>query len=145
MVIKMRLNNKGWGLTTMIICVATILIFLIIAAIFSMRLNKMMEETIINNENSNVDVKRYMDEKLADMIVASNNYLKESDIPLEYGSYVKIELETLIQLNYINPIKDPISNRECKGYVVASENIDHIKDIKSYIKCDNYKSGGYDE
>lgn len=141
----MKLNNKGWGLNTMLLCVATILIFLIIAAFFTIRLNKMIEDLNKNDTKSNVDIKDYIDDKLVDMISASDKYLKDTNILLERGSYLKIDLDTLIDLNYINAIKDPVTNNKCKGYTKATINADNIKDIKAYIKCDNYKSGGYDE
>ena len=141
----MKLNNKGWGLGTMLIGVTIILFFLITAVFFSLRLNRMLEQNIVNNDlENNVDYTSYYVDKLNDMIVASNNYIKDNNLELDSGSYIKVDLSTLVALNYLNDVVDPVSERSCIGYTLTTKSVDNIIDIEPYLKCDNYRSKGYE-
>lgn len=138
----MKLDNKGWGLATMLLCVGAILIFLLIAVFFSLRLNAMIEQNIIKNEDK-IDYKYFYLDKINDITVATNNYLEDEEIELIHNSYVRVDLDTLVYLNYMRKVYDPISDEECSAYSISTLDENNIKDIKVFIKCDNYESEGY--
>ena len=143
----MGLNNKGWGLSELLIGIAIIIAFLLIAVFFSLRLNSMLND--ISNNDNNKD-KTYVDDsyyvnKISDMVIATDNYLKDNNLELEIGSYIKVDLASLIQLNYIKEdIKDYKSNIPCKGYTMSTKDSNGIVDIKGFLSCDNYVTKGYE-
>ena len=63
---------------------------------------------------------------------------------IEEGSYIKVDLVSLVQLNYIKEVKDYISNNLCKGYTLSTKDSSGITNIKGYLNCDNYVSKGYE-
>lgn len=141
----MKLNNNGWGLAELLIGIAIILIFLFTAVFFSLRLNKMLEHDIVKKDIENSkDYSSYYIDIQNDMVVATNNYIKDNNLELEQGNYIKVDLSTLVVLNYMSEVVDPISDFKCKGYTMATKDVDDIVDIKAYLSCDNYVSKGYE-
>lgn len=140
------MNNKGWGLNTMLAMVAVILIALLMATFFAIRFNAMLGNS--NNE-SEEKVQKIVNEayyinKTNELTLAANKYLEENNIVLT-SEVNQIGLNTLINYDYIDPIKDYVTDSRCQGYANAYINISGIKIINSYIKCDNYTSKGYGE
>jgi len=142
----MKIDNKGWGLNTMLIMVCVIIVFLFLATYFAIRLNSMMGNS---NNKSEEQVQKIVDQsyyisKANNMTSATQKYIYDNDIKLsEYK--LRISLATLIAHNYMDSIKDTITKRDCIGYSTAYYDENNIKIIKSYIKCDNYESKGYGE
>jgi len=140
------MDNKGWGLSTMLAMVAVILIALLVATFFAIRFNAMVG---IEDNESETKVKKTMNEayyinKVNELTLAADKYLDDNGIVLS-GEIYQIGLNTLINYDYINPIKDYITDSRCQGYANAYLNLSGIKIINSYIKCDNYTSKGYGE
>lgn len=140
------MDNKGWGLNTMLFMVCVILIALLLATFYAIRLNSYLGKE--NNESENavqkvVDEKYYID-KTNDITMAAKKYIDEYNIELT-NEEEKIYLSYLISYGYINNIYDKISEKPCSGYAKAYLNADGIEIVKSYIKCDNYKTNGYGE
>ena len=142
----MGLNNKGWGLAELLIGIAIIIVFLLIAVFYSLRLNNMFNNKDNNNntkDTKSIDESYYLN-KISDMVIATDKYLKDNNLELEIDSSINIDLISLVQLNYIKEITDYKTNRTCNGYTLATKNNTGILDIKGYLKCDNYVSKGYD-
>ena len=142
----MKIDNKGWGLTTMLLMVAVIFIALLTATFFSIRLNAMLGKQ--NNESEEklqtaVNETYYIG-KMNEMNIAVNNYVNDNGVILSKDK-LRINLTTLVNSNYINEIYDSLSNNVCSGYSYVYLNNDNIKQINSYLKCDNYTSIGYGE
>ena len=142
----MKIDNKGWGLTTMLLMVAVIFIALLTATFFSIRLNAMLGK---QNNESEEKVQKAVNEtyyigKLNEMTIAVNNYVNDNGVILSKDK-LRINLTTLVNSNYINEIYDSLSNNVCSGYSYVYLNNDNIKQVNSYLKCDNYTSIGYGE
>ena len=142
----MKIDNKGWGLNTLILMIFVIVVFLFIATYFAIRYNSMMGNK--NNESEQQVEKivnqSYYINKVNDMNDAAEQYIYDNEIKLSENA-IHINMSTLVAHNYMSYIKDSITQNICLGYTVAYYNENNIKIIKSYIKCDNYESKGYGE
>ena len=140
------MDNKGWGLNTMLFMVCIILVALLMATFYAIRLNSILGKE--NNESENavqqvVDSKYYID-KTNEITVAANKYIDNYSIELT-NEETKIYLSYLISYGYIGNIYDKVSNKSCTGYAKAYLNADGVRIVRSYLKCDNYKTNGYGE
>lgn len=140
----MKIDNKGWGLNTLIICIIVIFIALIAATFYTIRLNKILgrnnnkTEQIIDNQ---AEINYYINKKI-NMTSAADKYIKDYDIELT-TSPLRIDLDALVSNEYLNSIKDYRTENKCKGYVSAYLNDVNLKVLDSYLKCDNYVSDNY--
>ena len=150
----MKLNNSGWGLPHLLLGIAIIFIFLLIAAFLTLRLDKTLSESLTKTSTSsttdktdsliNNEVTPYYVDKITSFTNATNKYLDEQNTTLEQDSYIKIQLSTLEYYNYISDITDYYTNKSCKGYALANLDTSKIRNISVYLKCDNYTSKGYE-
>ena len=142
----MKLNNKGWGLPELLIGIAIIIAFLLIAVFYSLRLNRMLQNhsTTIDSSLKEEINEDYYILRTNDIMDAAYKYINKEDVELEQGSYTRISLATLISKGYIGKIYDSKTKNACIGYALASVDVSKITDIKAYLKCDNYVSKGYD-
>lgn len=138
------MDNKGWGLNTMLLMVCVILVALLMATFYTIRLN-----AILGKENNDSEAKlqkavddSYYINKVNEITKAADKYISEYDIVLS-NEPTKIYLSYLVSYGYIDGIYDRDTKKSCTGYASAYLNPDNIRMIKSYIKCDNYKSVGY--
>lgn len=151
----MKLNNKGWGMTHLLIGIGIIVAFLLVAAFFTLRLNKILEDSGISPTKDNITTtntntidstaKNYYISKSNEIITATNKYLTQEDIALERDSTIQIELDLLVNHDYLDDIKDYYTNKSCQGYALTYLDSNYIKEIKAYIKCDNYTTEGYEK
>lgn len=140
------MKSNGWGLNTLLIMIGVIVIFLLVATFFSIRLNAMVGQE--NNESEKklqtaINQSYYIN-RINTMTEAAEKYILTNNVELSRSHY-RLELGALIAADLINPITDYVTNNKCIGYSIAYLNEDNIKVIKSYIKCDNYESKGYGE
>ena len=145
----MKLDNKGWGMNTLIILICVIVVALLISTFFAIRLNKM-----IGNQNNKSEqkveqaiskaVKDYYIIRQNRMTEAAEEYIKKEQITITKNK-TKIYLSTLVSKGYTNEITDYESGRKCDGYSIAYKNPNDITIIDSYLNCDNYKTKGYGE
>ena len=150
----MKLNNSGWGLPHLLLGIAIIFIFLLIAAFLTLRLDKTLSESLTKTSTSsttdktdsliNNEVTPYYVDKINGFTNAANKYIDNENITLEQESYIKIQLSTLEYYNYITDITDYYTNSPCKGYALANLDASKIRDISIYLKCDNFTSKGYE-
>ncbi len=146
----MKLNNKGWGFTEMIVLMTVLIIFLGIAVFFIYRLynnleanNVIKSSNPVNNSDNNGQKYFYSDleYKLKNGAVKYvNNHYDE-----EITGDIVVSLKTLVNKNIITSIKDLKTNSTCSGYVkIIYENADYVT-YKPYINCLNYTTSGYQE
>ena len=142
----MKLNNKGWGLPELLIGIGIIIVFLLIAVFYSLRLNRMLQGNFPNSSNVKEEINEdYYTLKVSDIMDAAYKYINNENVVLERGENTRISLSTLISKGYIGKIYDYKTNNACIGYAIATLDASKITDIKGYLKCDNYVSKGYGE
>ena len=149
----MKINNSGWGLPHLLLGIAIIFIFLLIATFLTLRLDSELnlttstssdkKETI--NQSANNDETTYYIDKVTDFTTAANKYLDKESITLEQDSYIKIQLSTLVFYNYLTDINDYYTNNACTGYALANLDTNNIRNVSVYLKCDNFTSKGYEK
>lgn len=140
------MDNKGWGLNTMLLMVCVIILALLTATFFAIRMNSLLGKE--NNEDENklqrIVNQSYYTNKENEIISATDNYIDDNDIVLS-SSPLRFDINTFLSNKYITSIKDSETNKQCKGYSTAYINNYGNRVIKAYIKCDNYTSKGYGE
>ncbi len=140
----MNKASNGWGLATLLLMMCVIFIALLTSTLFVMRFNSMLGRT---NNDSEEKVQKVVNEtyyigKMNELTLATNKYIDDFNVNLNDG-IVRIDLYTLVNSDYINTIKDSITNSRCKGYSEAFLNRDGIKQINSFLKCDSYTTPDY--
>ena len=126
------MNNKGWGYSTMIICVCFILLLLLIVVYYVYIFYQGVEEDKeINKQNSYELYIKGMEESAID-------YAKLYIDNLDDNLVVVIKLEQLVKLNMIEDYED------CTGYVNLKK-VDDVYESEGYLKCSNYETEGYGE
>ena len=140
----MNKSSNGWGLPTLLLMICVIIIALLTSTLVVIRFNSMLGR---DNNESEGKVQKVVNEtyyigKMNELTLATNKYIDDYNVNLNDG-VVRIDLYTLINSDYINPIKDSITNSRCKGYSEAFLNRDGIKQINSYLKCDSYTTPDY--
>ena len=119
----MKLNNRGWGLTQMII-MSTILFFLLFVVSYYIY--------VFYNKLDERDGSQYfaLESKLKSAAV-----LYSKNISSPSG---RVSLYTLKSLGYIDTFNDE-DGRVCNGYVIYNDDR-----FDSYIRCNNFVSSNYD-
>lgn len=143
----MKLNKNGWGLAVEIVIILGVIAMLVYAIYGFNQLGliknmnqalgtDVLPDLIISGEKVTYSIAEQ------DLINATKAYVKDiyND---EISSDTTIKLSRLTKDGYISPIRDK-NNKACSGYVMvtnASENITYA----AYLKCDDYKTTGYNE
>jgi len=132
----MKLNNRGWGLRSMLI-LSAILIFFFSLAIYFIYLLYSSLSMDLKSESDYVDILQY--EAIEDRLkLAGENYLEE--INQEFTEEVVIYIDDLVDADYIDYITDPNTDNLCEGYVSVKDDV-----VYPYINCDKYITEGYEE
>ena len=126
----MKLNNKGWGTTQMILLSGGILLALLIVVYFISMLYGSMDASVRN---------RHYVELETTIESATKEYIYRNNIQID--SEKRVSLETLINEGLIKEFNDGNGNK-CDGYVMITR-IDVANSYKGYIKCQNYQSNNY--
>lgn len=127
-----KLNNEGWGLSSMIAYTSIILIALLVATFYVIALYSNLDENLYSSNNSFHED----EEKLKNSAI---KYIKSRTN--DDGSYT-ITYDVLRNNDYIEKITDSKTNNECDGYVKVGVK-DNNYEAKSYLKCDSYVTEGY--
>lgn len=123
----MKLNDKGFGLMQMMIISGVLLLLLLFAAYYiyifysKLDVNTGSEYAFLESKLQTSAIKYVIDEKIDNNKIHSLSY------------------ELLLEKGYIDDFYDDNEN-ECNGYVIIRNS-----DYKTYIKCDSYKSSGYND
>lgn len=148
----MKLNNHGWGLREMIIYSCLLLFCLLIAAY---NINYLYSGLNNKSNDQSAEVEKKDDNKLIlkkdteinkkayelyeqEMIQASKSYLKDYSYDLN-DTILTIDLETLINFQYIEKIYDQVDQSICTGYVNVFMQNENYK-FSPVLKCSNYVS-----
>ena len=133
----MKLNNKGWGLGTLIAGVGVFAIALLIVVII---VNKNLKELGLMNDNINDKKYDYtiLEKKVEDSAI---KYIDKKNI--EEDTTLTITIKKLEQEKYLKEMKE-LKSKKCSGYVVVT-NKNNDLNYDSYLKCNNYITLGYDK
>lgn len=155
-----KLNNRGWGLQAMMICVLVLMIALVIIAVliqktFGDMLNiNGVPPTTVDNSTNNKDENKDKPTKPTKLTYsdlenkvtsAARKYQKENYDDILDGEQISVTLKTLKREKLLEDIKDIQDNKtSCTGYALFKRKDDEIT-YKAYIKCSNYTTDGYME
>lgn len=138
----MKLNNKGWGLSTLIIFGV---IFILILVFISIRINSIVK---YDKKNDNVDSEENV--KANDPLYASleEKLIKSGESYLIYhqtlldneDNYIIVSTDELKSEGHLANLVDPVTKGECDGFI----KIDSTEVISPFISCQNYKTTDYD-
>lgn len=131
------MNNKGFGIKEMIFFSLFFISFILIVSIL---VSKNFKE-IAPNKNNKESITYYDLE--VKMVNASKKYMNNTYKNIENDIEIPIKLKTLVNSNYLAPVKDIQTKNECNGYVIFIKE-DNTVQYKPYLKCDGYKTNGYD-
>ena len=131
------MNNGGWGLRVMLVfCIFISLFFLFSTNIVGKAWEGITSKKEIKENITYFDLERKI-------MNSAKKYIKNTYVDIENNIEIPVKLTTLINYYYLAPIKDIHTKEECSGYVMFIKNENDIK-YKSYLKCDGYKTNGYD-
>jgi len=146
-----KLNNHGWGLSTLIAFIAVFCIAIILIIIGAINLGisskddvsklPVTDTTIDNNSNNNSngtdeEEDTYMlqfENYKQQLVDVSKNYVKNGNSVAESDS-LTVTVVSLVNQNYINKLE--INGYTCTGYVTIINNSNKLE-YKPYINCGN--------
>lgn len=130
----MHLNKNGWSLNEMLVLSGILLLFLIIAIYYIV--------SLYNNFGTEVSTTNYseLEKRLEEQaLVYLNDYYDElltnEDITITRNVLRSYNLDVILEDN---------NGKACSGYVMAHKSHGEIY-TKSYIKCNDYMTEGYEE
>lgn len=132
----MALNKHGWGMKEMIVFSSVLLLFLLIAVFYILRLYNGIGR---NNTYKNSSSESYSYTEIEDKLLnAGINYYQEY---YEEGMDVRITTSMLKKHGYLkaSDLKEKNEKKECTGYVLV-ENME----VFSFIQCPNYETIGFE-
>lgn len=135
----MKLNNHGWGLNEMLILMAVLLSFLLVAIFFVIQLSNALGDTFqtMHGKVTYTDVEDTIK-------AAATSYINEF-YEYEIGSgTITVTTENLIKYEILDAskLKPTDEKSSCKGYVLVSKDKEALL-FAPYITCDNYETKGY--
>lgn len=130
----LKLNNKGWGLSSMVFYTSIILVALLVATFYVIALYSDLDRNLYDSNNDST-FKTYEE----DLKNNALNYIIARTF--EDGNYT-ITYDVLKNNSYLEKIIDSKTNNECDGYVKVNVK-DSNYEAKSYLKCDSYVTEGY--
>lgn len=140
----MKLNNKGWGLSFLIIIGV---IFLLILIFISLRIRSMTHQmkdddkkNTKTSEKTKVDASLYksLEERLKK---SGETYIVvEPNVIDSINNYLVVSFNTLKEKGYIESLADPSGNGNCNGYVL----IKNDETVQPFVKCESYETLNYD-
>ena len=128
------LNKHGWGLKEMILLSGILLIFLVIAIYYVSSIYKDIGEEVTN--------KYYyqLEDKLKNQV---NVYLSDYYGENLTNNKIIVTRSTLRKYNLDISLIDN-TGKSCSGYATAYKTVG-VTNINAYIKCNNYKTVGYED
>ena len=136
----MKLGNNGWGMKELIIYSCILLSFLFFSMFMLDSFYADLEKSsgsVVNSINDDSDINRYYDYEVK-MKSAVVNYINDDNVSIDNGDFV-VDLDTLINLKYIDPLYDSSDDSMCSGYVIAKSN-SGVFSMKPYLICSSYKT-----
>lgn len=152
------MNNKGWGLSSLLGFLAIFGIFILISTVLynnnfaninteveeaekeqeQIEVEEAVQEEQKENSNQTVTYDSY--QKLENILKSSAiEYIQKNKITSEYKTI--ITYDDINQEDLINDFIDPRTDNECRGYVIYDNN-----EIKPFVRCtSNYQTENYNE
>ncbi|HCY44950.1 MAG TPA: hypothetical protein DHU33_05950 [Firmicutes bacterium] len=142
----MKLNNKGWSLNTLLICIAVFCIALLLSVFYVYRLGtqlkKSLSQTDQDNTKQNETIPNTYKTDLENISNATTEYLTTENKEVQENETLIININDLIEKGYISEIKDHENNTSCNAYSLVT-NKNSAYNIKPFINCENYTTEGY--
>jgi len=129
-VIRLELNNKGWGTAQMFLLSGGLLIALLVAVFFIARLYSSLDGTVGNKQYIDLEFK---------LETAAREYINSKGIDI--NGEITINYNTLKTNNFVDELKD-IDGNHCNGYVKIN-NVDNVNHYTGYISCNDYRTPNY--
>ena len=135
-----KLNNRGWGLGTMIAFVCVFLLAIILITVISLKYgftnktNSTRQQENSRNNTTPVDTAKYQKYE--------QEIRQKADIYYKNNSNSSVESPIYINIQALD-IKQEIKN-QCTGYAEITVN-EQNQYYNAYIKCTAYETVGYDE
>lgn len=140
----MKLNNRGWGLSFLIIVGVIFLLVLIFISIKIKSLTKQVKKE--NTDNNQGTVHNKVDNQLFEQMEiklskAGESYtVFHSTLVENTTDHLIVTFETLKSEGFIESLPEPDGTGDCDGYVM----IKNDSSVNSFIKCKDYKTLNYD-
>lgn len=157
----MKLGNKGFGWRDFIIYMCILILILLFVAYQINNMYKTIENSKDNNQNQqstvvpdNKPTKKEEKPKTVDYSYyrelerefnnATKEYLIQYPTQFDDDMILKIGLDDLVALNFLNEFKNKNTLESCVGYSnVYKTSRDSGYTINSYINCGEYMTEGY--
>lgn len=138
----MKLNNRGWGLQAMLLCVLVLMIALVIVAILVNQLGKVLGIETNTKEPIPTETKLTYTDLENRAVEGAKKYQDKYYSDILDGEKITVTLKTLRNQDMIEDILDIKSQEKCTGYVIFTLQNEKT-DYYPYLKCDNYTTKGY--
>lgn len=140
----MKLNNRGWGLQAMLLCVLVLMIALVIVAVLVNQLGKTLGiQTKPNNPTQTETKVTYTDlENRA--IEGAKKYHDKYYSDMLDREKITVTLKTLKNQKMLDDVLDIKDKEICTGYVLFTLQDKEVT-YQAYLKCSNYTTKGYVE
>ena len=140
----MRLNNKGWGLSTFMLCIGIFCVALIISAFYIYRLGAQLNKDLSTTEPKVEKVPYKYQNDMQNISAATSKYIEQKNIVVANNEKIIIDIKDLLEANLMNSVKDYEYQNECNGYALITKKDNSLK-IKPYLNCESYTTEGYGE
>ena len=138
----MKLNNKGWGLSFLIVVGA---LFLLILIFVSLRIRSMTHQTKDSDKNNKTNESTTIDGGLYESLElvlkrAGESYTVDNASQIDnISDHLIVTFYDLKVRGYIESLADPNGAGNCDGYVFIKNDYS----VQSFIKCANYETTNY--
>ena len=146
----MKLNERGWGLKSLIIFGTIFLVLLIFTSISISNFFKNNRNSNNSKSNDTVQTTQTTNQSNTnnayisievDIVEAANNYLEYHPTLINNSSsHTIVNVNTLINDDFLDKVIDPNDQTPCDGYVMIKPD----GETKAFIKCSGYKTLNYD-
>lgn len=138
----MKLNNRGWGLQAMLLCVLVLMIALIIIAVLVNQLGKVLGIETKPNEPTGVETKVTYADLENKAVEGAKKYHDKYYSDMLDREKITVTLKTLKNQSMLEDILDIKDKEQCSGYVLFTLQ-DGETSYQAYLKCSNYTTNGY--
>lgn len=153
---KLKLNNRGWGLSTFLVYLTIFIVFIGVVTILAIHNANKFKDADRNDQNTSSEVSKEESKEESNKIEKKSDF-KQIEKDLEKAAY-QYQQEYLVnmqngEIKYVTASKleelkllDNLTNGDylCTGYAKITSNNGKI-DIMPFINCGEYISEGYNE
>lgn len=142
----MKLNNQGWSLNTLMVCISIFCIALLVSTFYVYRLGtKLRDNKLLSPSQPHIEKVPYKyQDDMQSLSAATSVYLQEKNIEIQNNEKLIIDMQDLVSANLMTPIKDSEYQVECNGYTLITSSNNNVN-IKPYLNCESYTTEGYGE